>query len=148
MTAARLVALAVCALATAGCVAPAPDTSAYESKAAMTAEAAVSAARTAVVASDAYRRDRLAGTYLEPVLVDAEEALGSARTTFDSVQPPPTGEADALRSTLDPLLESAGSALTDLRIAARRDRSDDLSTAVTELTEATDRLDAFAEEHR
>jgi hypothetical protein len=148
MAAARLAALAVCALATAGCVAPAPDTSAYESKAAMTAETAVSATRTALMASDTYRRDRLAATYLEPVLVDAEQALGSAQTTFDSVQPPPTEDADALRSTLDPLLEAAGSALTDLRIAARRDRSGDLTTAAAELADAADRLDSFAEEHR
>jgi hypothetical protein len=37
-------------------------------------------------------------------VVDAEDTLGSVRTTFDSVQPPDTSAADDLRSTLDPQL--------------------------------------------
>ena len=135
------------ALLAGGCVAPAPTTAAYEEKAAMTAEAAVSEARTALLATDTYLRDGLTGAYLESVLVDAEEALGSVRATFDSVQPPETEAADALRTTLDPLLEDAGSALTDLRIAARRDARDELRTTAEELTGTADELEAFGEEH-
>jgi Mn2+/Fe2+ NRAMP family transporter len=41
------------------------------------------------------------------------------RATFDSVQPPATSAADELRAALDPLLESAASDVTELRIAAR-----------------------------
>ena len=145
---ARTLGLLLCAGVLTACVAPAPNTPAYESKAAMTAEAAVSATRTALMATDAYRRDRLGVTYLEPVLVDAEDELGSVQTTFDSVQPPATGAADALRASLDPLLESANSAMTDLRIAARRDRSQDMASAVDDLTHTADQLDAFAKEHR
>jgi len=130
-----------------GCVAPAPTTSAYESKAAMTAEAAVSEARTALLATDTYLHGGLTGPYLESLLVDAEEAIGSVRATFDSVQPPETDAADALRATLDPLLEDAGSGLTDLRIAARRDLRDDLRTTADELGATTDDLEAFGDEH-
>jgi hypothetical protein len=148
VTLARLVGPAACALIVAGCVAPAPDTSAYESKAAMTASAAVSAARTALMATDAYDADRLGASYLEPVLVDAEQTLSSVQASFDSVQPPATDDADALRSTLDPLLTAAGSALTDLRIAARRSRPSDMSTAADDLRGAADQMDGFAEEHR
>ncbi|HLM03599.1 MAG TPA: hypothetical protein VK402_00265 [Blastococcus sp.] len=135
------------ALLAGGCVAPAPTTADYESKAAMAADAAVSEARTAVLAADAYVHGRLTAAYLEPVLVDAEEALGSVRATFDSVQPPATAGADALRETLDPLLEDAGSAVTDLRIAARRDARDDLADTAAELSDVADDLEAFGTEH-
>src|SRR5215207_3900466 len=106
------------ALLAGGCVAPAPTTADYESKAAMAADAAV-----------------------------AEEALGSVGATFDSVQPPATAGADALRETLDPLLEDAGSAVTDLRIAARRDARDDLADTAAELSDVADDLEAFGTEH-
>ncbi len=141
-------AAALCVLTLSGCVTPAPDDPAYESKAASTAVAALSASRTALLATRTYAADRLPGTYLEPVLVAAEESLDSVRSTFDSIQPPPTAAADGLRNDLDPLLESAGSAVTDLRIAARRNRSDDLDSAADDLTGVADQLESFAQEHR
>jgi hypothetical protein len=146
----RGVALALAALTAAGvagCVAPAPSTSAYEAKAAMSAEAALSAVRTALLAEDAYAHGGLTAAYLETVLVESEEAVGSVRTAFDSVQPPATAAADALRDDLDPLLEEAGSGLTDLRIAARRDREDDLRATAEELSGVADELDTFGKEH-
>lgn len=147
MTRAVAPVLAAGALLLSGCVTPAPDTSAYESKAGMTAEAADSAASTALVATRAYLHGRMGSAYLETLLVDAEESLGSVHDTFDSVQPPPAEAADALRSTLDPLLENAGSALTDLRIAARRKSSPDLRTAAGALSSVADRLAAFGKQH-
>jgi hypothetical protein len=142
-----LVLSAVLASAVAGCVTPAPTTAAYEAKAAMSAEDAVSAVRTALLSEDTYRRGRLTAASLETVLVESEEALDSVRTTFASVQPPEAAGADALRAELDPLLEEAGSGLADLRIAARRDRRDDLATAADELTAVADELEAFGQEH-
>jgi hypothetical protein len=137
--------VAACAGVLPGCVAPAPDVPSYEQKAATAAQAALSAARSALVSERAHRADRLPSTYLEPVLVDAEEALGSVRTSFDSVQPP-TG-ADGLRRALDPLLEKAGSAVTDMRIAARRDAVPDLSSAASDLSATAKKLEAFSQEH-
>jgi len=135
------------ALLVAGCVTPAPSTSAYESKAGMTAEAAVSEVRTAIVATDAYLAGRMNSGYLETRLVGSEESLGSVHDTFDSVQPPATASADALRGTLDPLLDDAGAAVTDLRIAARRDPSDDLRTTAGDLSGVADELEAFGKQH-
>jgi hypothetical protein len=80
--------------------------------------------------------------------VDAEQTLGSVRATFDSVQPPATSAADDLRGTLDPLLASAASDVTELRIAARRERPGALDTAADDLTGIADQLEAFAREHR
>jgi hypothetical protein len=136
------------ALLLTGCVTPAPTTSAYEGKAGGTAQAAVSAVRTALLAEDAYAHGKLTAAYLESTLVDAEDSLGSVQTTFDSVQPPDTGAADDLRGTLDPLLEDAGSGLTDLRIAARRDDAAALTSTAADLTGVADKLDAFAQEHQ
>jgi hypothetical protein len=143
-----LLGLALGVLSLSGCVAPAPDDASYESKAALTAQAAVSAARTALLGTRTYTDDRLPGTYLEPVLEDAEQTLGSVATTFDSVQPPPTSAADHLRAALDPLLESAGADVTDLRIAARRGRTGDLASAADDLSGIADDLEAFGREHR
>jgi hypothetical protein len=139
--------LAAASLLLAGCVTPAPTTSAYESKAGMTAEAAVSEIRTAIVATDSYLQGRMTAAYLETLLVDAEESLGSVHDTFDSVQPPATAGADALRGTLNPLLDDAGAAVTDLRIAARRDRSDDLRTTAGDLSSVADELESFGKQH-
>ena len=50
-------------------------------------------------------------------------------------------------ATLDPLLQDAGSAATEMRIAARRGRDADLAAATDDLTEAADHLDSFAQEH-
>jgi hypothetical protein len=138
--------VAVLALLLTGCVTPAPSTSAYESKAGNTASAAVSAVRTALLAEDTYARGRLTAPYLETTLVDAEDTIGSVRATFDSVQPPDTAAADDLRGRLDPLLEQAGSGLTDLRIAARRNDRAALASTADDLGGVADRLEAFAQE--
>jgi len=69
------------------------------------------------------------------------------RATFDSVQPPATSAADELRAALDPLLESAASDVTELRIAARRDRTGALASAADDLSGIADQLEAFAGEH-
>lgn len=138
---------ACCALVLTGCVGPAPDDAAYESKAAQSAQAALSAARTALLSSRTFLDARLPAGYLDPVLTSSEQALGSVRTTFDSVQPPPTAASDRLRSTLDPLLESASSEVTELRIAARRDRAGALGSTADHLSRTADQLEAFAGEH-
>jgi hypothetical protein len=130
------------------CVTPAPSTSAYESKAAMTAQAAVSSVRTALLAEQSAARDGVTGPYLETVVMDAENDFGSVQNTFDSVQPPDTPGADRLRDQLDPLLEQAGSGLEDLRIAVRRDSPHDMAQAADDLRPVADKLDAFAQEHQ
>src|SRR5438477_141116 len=63
---------------------------------------------------------RLPDRYLEPMLVACEKGLGALSSTFDSVQPPDTRAADALRAGLDELLQDASGAVGDARIAQRR----------------------------
>jgi hypothetical protein len=148
MTRGRLaVAAGVAAGLLSGCVGPAPSTSDYEAKAAMTAEAAVSASRTAVLATQTYVHGKLLANYLESTVVDSENTLDSIQSTFTSIQPPATAAADDLRAELQPLLDDAGSAVTEIRIAIRRDRTDDLVAGSDDLATAADKLDAFAREH-
>jgi hypothetical protein len=139
--------LAAGAVLLSGCVAPASSTTDYEADAAMSAEGAVSAARTAVLATQAYANGKLPANYLEPTLVDAEDTLDSIQSTFTSIQPPHSAAADELRADLQPLLDDAGSAVTEMRIAIRRDRTDALVAASGDLATAAEELDAFAQEH-
>jgi hypothetical protein len=143
-------ALAAAALAIglcAGCVTPAPTTDVFEAKAGLTAQDANSSAATAVLAVRTYESGKLTPQALEVLLEECEDGLGSVTSTFDSVQPPDTDAADALRSQLDDLLADAGDATSTLRIAARRGDTGTLREAAGSLQQVTDRLDAFAKEH-
>jgi hypothetical protein len=131
----------------AGCVTPAPTTSDYAGKAVMTAEAATSAARTAVLATRTYTDGRLTGPYLEATVTSAEETLGSVSSTFSSIQPPATASADRLRAQLGDLLDEATSNATELRIASRRTDDAALTRAADGLATAADDLEDFAREH-
>jgi hypothetical protein len=63
-------------------------------------------------------RDRLFQSYLQTVLVDAEEAAGKAATRLDGVQPP---DSEVARNEqVSTSLDKATSLLTDVRIAVVR----------------------------
>src|SRR4051794_9754786 len=143
-----LLGIALVPLALSGCVAPAPDDAAYQSKAVLAAQSALSAARTALLSTRTHADDRLPGTYLEPVLVDAEQALGSVRATFDSVQPPATAAADELRAPLPPLRAPPAPAAPERRTPPRRNRTDALGSVADDLSGIADQLEAFTRGHR
>jgi hypothetical protein len=133
---------------TCGCAGPASATRDYAAGAAQSAADAVSAGRTAVVAVDTYQGGRLPAAALEVLLHSSEESLTSTATSFASEQPPPTAVADAVRSTLQDLLTSAGQQTARLRIAARRGQSDKMSASRDALAVACDRLATFEREHQ
>jgi hypothetical protein len=134
-------------LASSSCVSPAGTTEVYEAKAALTATDALSSARTAVLAVRSFRDGHLSEAVLEVLLQESETAVGSMTSTFESVQPPPTTAADALRDTLDGLLGSADNEVRELRIAARRGQPRELSHHADRLSSTADRLERFAQEH-
>jgi hypothetical protein len=144
---ARLVLLGCLASCLTGCVAPAPTTSAYESKAARTAEAGRSQVQTARMAAQSSLRGRLQQAYLETTVSQAEDAFGSVQSTFDSVQPPDDPAADRLRDNLDQLLTQGSDGLGQLRIAVRRRETDQVAAAERSLGAVAARLDRFAQEH-
>jgi hypothetical protein len=107
--------------AAAGCVTPAPTDAVYEHKAALSAKGAVSDVATARLAVTTWLEHRIAGTYLEVVVVDAEDSIGSVVATFESVEAPDTPASTTLHDRTTEALGRAQDALTDLRIAVRRD---------------------------
>src|ERR1051325_9230107 len=67
---------------------PARTTGTFSHKAAATAAVAASSAATAGQAAQAGAEDRAQFPYLSVVMADAEDGLGAATSTFDSIQPP------------------------------------------------------------
>lgn len=103
----------------AGCATPSLSYSDYQAKAATTAAAVMSSINTAVLGAQAWDRKQVTGAYADTVVSHAEQDAGSVINTFDSRQPPDE-RSIALKAKIDPPLQAASSALTDLRIAVRR----------------------------
>jgi hypothetical protein len=145
-------AVVACALAlalTSACtqpLGPARTEEDYELKAASTADAVLSAVRTAELATDVAVRGRAFPPYVSVLLGEAESDADGAVSTFEKVQPP-TARSDRLRAQLTDLTGEATDALSALRITARRADLDALGPRSRDLEGLADRLDAFATEH-
>jgi hypothetical protein len=140
--------LVACLLAPllAACVLPARSFEAYAGKAAATADAVVSAARTAMLTAGAAAAHRLLGPATSIALQEAEEDASSARDHFLSIQPPDAA-SDALRARLDALLEPVTRALSELRIAARRGELARLPALARPLHDLSAQLERIAERY-
>jgi hypothetical protein len=130
-----------------GCVGPATTDAAYRGKAVHAADAAQSAVQTAVLTARGQLDGRVLSPYGRVVLSNVEQDMSSVQGSFDSVQPPDDGVADQLRNTLDKLLTRAASDLTELRIAARRDDSNQMASVVKDLVMLAPKLESFSKEH-
>ena len=135
------------ALAASACVAPARSFSAYESKAADSAESATSDAGSAILAAGLAADGRLEAATTSLILQDAEIGATSTADTFASIQPP-DGASDALRAELLPRLRSAADTIGLMRIAARRVDTGTLADLIAQLRSIADQLERFASEHR
>jgi hypothetical protein len=137
-----LVALAVLP----ACVGPALWYDAYEGKAGATAAQMQSTLETARFVALAAGRGKALSAYVGVALTDAEQDASAIQGAFDSIQPP-NSRADQLRDQLDALLSKAASAISEMRIAARRDRFSDLQRVAQPLSALSDQLERFAEAH-
>jgi len=126
--------------------APARTTGAYKVHATKTAEAVVSALKTASLTVEMAERDRAFPPYVSVSLGEAESDAGGVQSSFESIQPP-GARSDDLRAQLVPLLDEATGALADARIAARRNDTDALAATAEPLDRAARELEAFLEEH-
>jgi hypothetical protein len=144
-------ALVALGLVAGGCVphpvGPARTYGKYEGKAVTTAEGALSAVETARLVADSASRGNAFGPYVSIVVSEMEGSATRVQGTFDSIQPPDAA-ADRLSSELDEVLGPAVRHLTDLRVAARRDRLAELGAVAAPLAEDARRLDAFVSDHR
>lgn len=125
-----------------GCVGPARTSDDYTRKASTSLHDTRSAVETARLGVDAAAGDRATGPYLSVLFADAEEQASSVQSTFDSIQPPDR-DADRLRDDVDDLLSEAVSALSDLRIAARRGDTPALTAQGPALEDLSRRLGDF-----
>jgi hypothetical protein len=134
-------------LALSGCVGPALTTQSYVGKAVHTANDGLSELQTALLTVDASLHGRLMQAYLVTVLSESEDAFSSIQTTFNSIQPPDSDEADQLRDRLDRLLSDGVDGLAQLRILARRQDTIQLAAEADKLAVTADELNRFAQEH-
>lgn len=84
----------------------------------------------------AWQRGRLTDAYAKTVVTNAERDADSAMTALDSRQPPDE-ESIKLKGQADQRLQDASNALTDLRIALRRDDPAGVGRALGELKHPT-----------
>jgi hypothetical protein len=137
----------VVVLMSAGCVGPARTTSTYENKAVRTAQDSLSQLQTALLSVDTSLQGRMMHPYLKTVLSDSEDAFASIQNAFDSIQPPDTRGADALRTGLDALLSDGADGMTQLRVLARRKDTRILAVEAHKLAATAAGLDKFQREH-
>ena len=128
---------------TTACVDPTRTEAAYQDKAADTAEAVVSAARTVLLIGRLAAADRSFGTTVAVTVADAETDAASARVAFASIQPP-AASSDAIRRDLLPDVQLAVDVIELVRIAARRDQLGRLPAIAAPLKPIAGRLDRFA----
>ena len=144
-------AVVLCLAMLTGCVAnvtgPARTTGTYTHKAAATAAEASSAVATAAEGATAGAEGNAMFPYLSILLADAEDALGAATTTFESIQPP-TDEAVAIRDELTDLLDTASGDVSEARIAIRRGDAAPLAALADTLRADAEELSAFEEANR
>ena len=127
----------------AACVAPTRTEAAYRAKAADTAEAVVSAARTVLLTARVAAADQSFGPTVAVSVANAEVDAASARDAFTSIQPPDAA-SDAMRRNLLPQVQRAVGIIALVRIAARRHQLDRLPAIAAPLGPISARLDRFA----
>ncbi|MCU1601642.1 MAG: hypothetical protein JWO22_2351 [Frankiales bacterium] len=128
----------------AGCVSPSFNDRDYELKAGNTAKAVASSLSTAILGADAARRHKAGEPYLSVLIGNAEKDALAVQSTFDGVQPP-NAAADRLKGTVDDLLASATTGLSQMRIACRRGHLDRLPALADGLRSTLDELRFLAE---
>jgi hypothetical protein len=133
-----------------GCVShpvgPARNFATYQDKAATTAEAALSAVSTTILAAETGSGGKAFGTYLSVLVSEQEDELAGVQGTFASIQPPDQ-RAEALRTQLNDILQPALDDVTQVRITVRRGRLDDLADVARPLEDDRRRLKSFVEAH-
>jgi hypothetical protein len=128
-------------------VGPARSFETYEDKATTTAESALSAVSTTILAADTASAGNAWGPYLSIVVSEQEDAIAGSQGTFASVQPPDL-RSEALRSQLNDILQPAVDHVTDVRIAVRRGQLDDLAKVAEPLQGDRDQLRGFLDAHQ
>jgi hypothetical protein len=146
MKIARIGTIAIVLVAATACVAPARSHGAYEGKAVDTSDTVLSAVETGRLAAVTAGDDDSFATTLAVVISDAEGDASSARSIFESIQPPDP-RSDELRARLDAILDRAVDGLSRLRITLRRGEISALPRVARPLAAVSHDLQAFSNAH-
>ncbi|MCU1457149.1 MAG: hypothetical protein JWL73_1241 [Actinomycetia bacterium] len=128
-------------------VGPARTYQDYERKAGSTAKSVLSAVQTSRLTLRLGRQDKSFAPYLSVMASESEDTGAGATATFSGIQPP-DDRAEALGTRLEKTLQEASSALTDVRVRARRTQLGTPDPKLERrLAKVTRQLDAFVKEH-
>ena len=141
----RLLSCALLCFVLVGCATPSPTYPDYRAKVSTTAKAMTGIISSAQLGARSWQRGQVLDTYADVVVSHAEQDAGSVQNTLDSRQPPNKGAIE-LKERIDPALQDATSALTDLRIALRRGDRAGVSKALDDLDQPMKRLQAIEQQ--
>lgn len=131
-------------LLVAGCATPAWNSGAYVENGKGALDSAISATASAQLVV----QQRLAGDaprpYADVVVTDGESAIAPIESSFGGVDPPSPSD-DPLRDAVLQAVGAAGDALSQARIAVRRDDHDALQQAADDLRAAQQQLQSLRE---
>lgn len=128
-----------------GCVAPAPSSAAFRSKALASVQAAISEVQSTRLLTQAAADGRAFGPYADRTVSASEDALNSVAAGFGLVQPP-TSTDDVVRDRTLRVLGAAFDAVSSARIAVRRDDKQQMAAALVDLQEVARDLDRLQRE--
>ncbi|HEX5534997.1 MAG TPA: hypothetical protein VFX33_14750 [Actinomycetales bacterium] len=127
------------AVALTGCTTPSSGDEDFQQKVATTADAMSSAVGSAQLGVRAWQRGQLTESYADTVVTNAERDAESVIAALDSRQPPDE-RSIRLKDQADQPLQDASNALTDLRIALRRDDRAGVGHALDDLRQPMQEL--------
>jgi hypothetical protein len=131
-------------LALSGCVTTAVDSGAYIENGKAALDSTISATASAELAVQARLSGDAPRTFTDVVVTESEGSIAPIESSFGGVDPP-TPSDDALRDAVLKAVGTAGDALSDARVAIRRDDMTALTEAGADLQAAQTALQSLRE---
>ena len=139
-----LPAVLLAVLALAGCVTTAVDSGAYLENGKAALDSTISATASAQLAVQARLSGNAPRTFTDVVVTESEVSIAPIESSFGGVDPPNPSD-DALRDAVLDAVGTAGDALSDARLAIRRDDMTALAEAGSDLEKAQTALKSLRE---
>lgn len=131
-------------LALAGCVTTALDSGAYVENGKAALDSTISATASAQLALQARLSGDAPRMFTDVVVTESEQSIAPIESSFGGVDPPKPSD-DALRDAVLDAVGTAGNALSDARVAIRRDDMTALAQAGADLQTAESALKSLRE---
>jgi hypothetical protein len=139
-----LPAVMLAVLALTGCVTTAVNSGAYVENGKAALDSTISATASAQLALQARLSGDAPRTFTDVVVTESEQSIAPIESSFGGVDPP-TPSDDALRDAVLDAVGTAGDALSDARVAIRRDDMTALTEAGADLQAAQTALQSLRE---